>query len=241
MYGSADPALTRPRVLAGALWAGDTSSAPRAGGRQAVGELHDHAGRLHAPAGNYDLTVNPGKLTITKKAASVTAEDKSKVYGSADPALTTTDSGFLAADLGRRQDHLQRLARCRRVGRRRPVHDHPGRLGRGEQPARQLRPHLQHRPADDHQEGDHGEPRRQDEGVRRRTPALTTRAATLPGRRSRRRQDQPSAARRVRDEERRHRQEVTLTGADAGRAPTRQLHLSRSRPRQLTITKKAIT
>ena len=30
----------------------------------------------------------------------MTAVDKSKVYGSADPALTTTDSGFLAADLG---------------------------------------------------------------------------------------------------------------------------------------------
>ena len=30
----------------------------------------------------------------------MTAVDKTKVYGSADPALTTTDSGFLAADLG---------------------------------------------------------------------------------------------------------------------------------------------
>ena len=30
----------------------------------------------------------------------MTAEDKSKVYGSDDPELTTTDSGFLAADLG---------------------------------------------------------------------------------------------------------------------------------------------
>ena len=57
----------------------------------------------------------------------MTAADKSKVYGSADPELTTTDSGFLAADLGRRQDRLQRLARCRRVGRGWPLHDHAGR------------------------------------------------------------------------------------------------------------------
>ena len=30
----------------------------------------------------------------------MSAGDKSKVYGSDDPELTTTDSGFLAADLG---------------------------------------------------------------------------------------------------------------------------------------------
>src|SRR5213078_4625865 len=47
-----------------------------------------------------DVTYNAGKLTISEKSATVTASDQSKVYGSADPALTTTDSGFLAADLG---------------------------------------------------------------------------------------------------------------------------------------------
>ena len=68
-------------------------------GRQNVGSYAITQGSLTA-GGNYELTVTPGTLTITKKAATLTAVDKSKVYGSADPALTTTDSGFLAADLG---------------------------------------------------------------------------------------------------------------------------------------------
>src|SRR3954452_15326266 len=50
--------------------------------------------------GNYQVTYNNGQLTITKKAATLTADNQSKVYGSADPLLTTTAGGFLAADLG---------------------------------------------------------------------------------------------------------------------------------------------
>ena len=99
MYGSADPALT-VTVPAGALETGDSLSGDleRAAGKD-VGSYAITQGSLTA-GGNYDLTVTPGTLTITKKAATVSAVDKSKVYGSADPALTTTDSGFLAADLG---------------------------------------------------------------------------------------------------------------------------------------------
>ena len=95
VYGSADPELT-VSVPAGALESGDSLSGElvRSDGKD-VGGYAITKGSLTA-GGNYELTVTPGTLTITKKAASVTAGDKSKVYGSDDPELTTTDSGFLA-------------------------------------------------------------------------------------------------------------------------------------------------
>ena len=89
VYGSADPALT-VTVPAGALESGDSLSGDleRAAGKD-VGSYAITKGSLTA-GGNYDLTVTPGTLTITKKAITVTADDKTKVYGSADPALTVT-------------------------------------------------------------------------------------------------------------------------------------------------------
>ena len=47
---------------------------------------------------NYSITYNTAAFTITKKTASVTPNAASKTYGAADPALTGTLSGFLAAD-----------------------------------------------------------------------------------------------------------------------------------------------
>jgi MBG domain (YGX type) len=99
VYGDADPALT-VSVPDGALAQGDSlsGSLERESGNN-VGSYAITRGSLTA-GGNYDLTVTPGTFTITTKAATLTADDKSKVYGSADPALTTTESGFLADDLG---------------------------------------------------------------------------------------------------------------------------------------------
>src|SRR5439155_16808298 len=55
-----------------------------------------------SPAGllsNYDITYNTASFDITKKAASVTpAAAQHKTYGDADPALSGSTSGFLAAD-----------------------------------------------------------------------------------------------------------------------------------------------
>src|SRR5207244_5854060 len=48
---------------------------------------------------NYVLSgPGTGSITINKKPASVTPDAASKTYGDADPALTGTLSGFLAAD-----------------------------------------------------------------------------------------------------------------------------------------------
>ena len=76
---------------------------------------------------NYDdrLSTPPVTLTITKKAASVTAADKSKVYGSDDPELTTSDSGFLAADLGAAKIAFSASRGCRRVDVGGPTRSRP--------------------------------------------------------------------------------------------------------------------
>jgi hypothetical protein len=47
---------------------------------------------------NYSVTPTNGTLTITRLAASVTPNAATKVYGTADPTLTGTLSGFLPAD-----------------------------------------------------------------------------------------------------------------------------------------------
>jgi hypothetical protein len=47
---------------------------------------------------NYSLIRNSGMLTVTKAALTVTAEDKSAVYGGVLPALTTAYDGFINGD-----------------------------------------------------------------------------------------------------------------------------------------------
>jgi hypothetical protein len=49
-------------------------------------------------ATNYSLTLVNGTLTVTKAPLSVTADDKSKVYGSANPPLSVSYNGFVNGD-----------------------------------------------------------------------------------------------------------------------------------------------
>src|SRR5881296_840974 len=97
VYGSVDPALSG--ALSGFLVAdGVSASYSRAAG-ETVGSYTISAAL--SPAGvlsNYDITYNTAAFAITKKAASVTPAAASKVYGSADPALSGALSGFLVAD-----------------------------------------------------------------------------------------------------------------------------------------------
>ena len=51
-----------------------------------------------AEQGNYNVEFANGKLTITAKAATVTVDDKTKVYGDAEPALTAAVSGTVGED-----------------------------------------------------------------------------------------------------------------------------------------------
>ena len=125
VYGSADPALT-VTVPNGALETGDSlsGSLERAAG-QNVGAYAITKGSLTA-GGNYDLTVTPGTLTITKKAITVTADDKTKVDRGCRPGADLQGHEWLA----RVRRQLQRSSHpCGRRGGWH-VRDHPGHTDR---------------------------------------------------------------------------------------------------------------
>ena len=98
-YGAADPAFTG--TLSGFLAAdGVTATYSRTAGETVLGSPYTISATL-SPVGvlsNYSITYNTANFTITPKSASVTPNAASKFYGSVDPALTGTLSGFLAAD-----------------------------------------------------------------------------------------------------------------------------------------------
>src|SRR5207237_10077834 len=98
-YGTADPALTG--TLTGFVAADSvTASYSRAAGETVAGGPYTISATL-APAGvlgNYNITYNTASFTINKAVASVTPAAASKTYGTADPSLTGTLTGFVAAD-----------------------------------------------------------------------------------------------------------------------------------------------
>jgi hypothetical protein len=98
-YGDADPTLTG--TLSGFLAADNVAATySRTTGETVAGGPYTISAAL-SPAGvlsNYSITYNTAQFTITTKAASVTPDAKSKTYGDADPTLTGSLSGFLAAD-----------------------------------------------------------------------------------------------------------------------------------------------
>ncbi|GAB2976917.1 hypothetical protein GCM10027049_09850 [Mucilaginibacter puniceus] len=46
-------------------------------------------------AGNYDVTYQPGSITVTPASLTITADSKTKIYGDANPTLTITYQGFV--------------------------------------------------------------------------------------------------------------------------------------------------
>ena len=88
VYGDADPELTS-QITSGALREGDSlsGSLTRVAGEE-VGAYAILQGKLTAGA-NYALTFVSADLTISPKAITVTADAKGKVYGDADPELTS--------------------------------------------------------------------------------------------------------------------------------------------------------
>ncbi len=105
VYGTSDPTLTATATgFTAADAATITLSATRAAGNS-VGRLRDDGDRDRCGAGNYSVSYVPGTFSITKATATVTAGSGTKVYGTADPALTATATGFTAADA--RDDHAQ--------------------------------------------------------------------------------------------------------------------------------------
>ena len=86
-YGDSDPALTQS-ITSGTLAYGDllSGSLMRDVGEH-VNSYSINQGTLTA-GGNYTLSFVPGHLAITQRPVTVTAADKTKVYGNADPTFT---------------------------------------------------------------------------------------------------------------------------------------------------------
>ena len=105
-YGDANPAFTatlsgfvNSEVLAssGVTCAAALSSAANAASHAGAYAITAALGTL--AASNYDFTTFvPGTLTVGKKGLTVTADDKSKTYGDANPALTVSYGGFLTGE-----------------------------------------------------------------------------------------------------------------------------------------------
>ena len=98
VYGAADPALTDtvtgtfyygdgPDVVSGVTLSTTIGAAATAGTHTII--------VTGGTAANYAISDVNGTLTVSKAPLTVTADDKSKVYGAADPALTYTPSGTL--------------------------------------------------------------------------------------------------------------------------------------------------
>jgi surface protein len=97
-YGTADPALTY--TVTGFANGDDhtviTGALTRTAGEN-IGTYAIEQGTL-ATTANYDITYTAADFTITKATLNIVAEAKSKVYGSADPALIYTVTGFANGD-----------------------------------------------------------------------------------------------------------------------------------------------
>ncbi|MGC1450096.1 MAG: MBG domain-containing protein [Candidatus Sulfotelmatobacter sp.] len=101
VYGTADPNPLTTGTLTGFLPADSVTAVyTRAPGETVAGGPYLIRATLN-PAGvlgNYAITYNTANFTITQAAASVSPNAVSKVYGTIDPALTGTLTGFLPAD-----------------------------------------------------------------------------------------------------------------------------------------------
>lgn len=96
-----DPAEIAEKVTAEGLKGSDEiTSIILDGQRKDVGEeiLVVSSAAIGNATGNYNITYVEGKLTIIPKAVTVTAEDKSKVYGEDDPELTATVEGLIEGE-----------------------------------------------------------------------------------------------------------------------------------------------
>lgn len=97
VFGSANPTLTGTITgLANgdnitATYSTTATTSSGVGSYPISVTVHDPSGKLS----NYNLTVDSSTLTVTKAALTITADNESKVYGQAVPALALSYSGFV--------------------------------------------------------------------------------------------------------------------------------------------------
>ena len=97
VYGTPDPTLTPSSTGFVPADGISVTETPRDAGEN-VGSYATHATASGATLANYTVTYVPGSFSITPASATVTAGGGTKVYGTADPAITATSTGFVAAD-----------------------------------------------------------------------------------------------------------------------------------------------
>ena len=99
VYGEVDPLLT---TSVGGLRNGDDQNVISYNISRETGEdAGTYAITLVGDAvqGNYNVIYLPATFTITRASATVTADDKDKVVGDADPTLTATVTGLVGSDM----------------------------------------------------------------------------------------------------------------------------------------------
>ena len=94
-YGSTDPTLTA--TVTGAVEGDDIAYTLSRAPGDTVGTYPITVTFGSNP--NYEVTTDPGTFTVNKKAATITANDTNKTYGSADPELTATVTDTLEGDV----------------------------------------------------------------------------------------------------------------------------------------------
>ena len=99
IYGAADPRFTftidaTDGLVAGESLAGAFTRDPGT----TIGTYAINAGNIVAMNTNYNVTFNPGSLTILPKPITVTVNAQTKYYGAADPVLSYKVSGLVGHD-----------------------------------------------------------------------------------------------------------------------------------------------
>lgn len=95
-YGGTDPEWTYE--VAGLKNGDDESVLNIATNRESGENVGEYVITTTAANDNYTITIIDGTLTITKKEITVTANDKTKTYGDADPEFTFTVEGLVNGD-----------------------------------------------------------------------------------------------------------------------------------------------
>ena len=101
-YGDTNPGLTYTTTGWQQGITDDVTGAPAlsvaATQSSGVGAYQISIGSGTLASSNYDFSFVPGTLTITKAPLTITADDASRVYGSANPAFSYTATGFVNGD-----------------------------------------------------------------------------------------------------------------------------------------------
>ncbi len=167
VYGQPDPALTfTAPTVNGDVLAGTPA---RAAGETVAGSPYaiTQGTVTNTNNPNYSITFVNGQLVITAANLTITADNKSRPYGDANPPLTATFTGLANGDTAAAIPGVTLTTPAVPASN---VGNYT--INVGERRERELHDHLRERPARDHARAAADRRRRQGEGVRRAEPAV---------------------------------------------------------------------